>query len=103
MSSFKLTDAAEGAVPIWPVRAADLEHWRAGAKDDQNARRLAFRAVVALQDDELTPVLEEIYAAHEGDRWSLREFYWTIRPLKGPKVLKLRKRIRDEVGMNSLR
>jgi hypothetical protein len=33
----------------------------------------------------------------------LREFYWTIRDMSDPNVIKLRKQIRDEVGMDHLR
>ena len=33
----------------------------------------------------------------------MKEFYWTIRFMTGPEVLKLRKEIRDQVGMAALR
>ena len=33
----------------------------------------------------------------------LREFYWTIRNIKGERILALRKKIRDEAGMDRLR
>jgi hypothetical protein len=50
------------------------------------------------------PVLEEIYEflRKEYDTDAVREFYWTIRTMTGPEVLALRKRIRSEVGMDSL-
>jgi leucyl aminopeptidase len=38
-----LTDAAEGAVPIWPVRAADFDDWRAGQPDTVSAWVAASR------------------------------------------------------------
>ena len=31
-----------------------------------------------------------------------QDFYWTIRGIKGPNVLKLRKQMRDELGMAEL-
>lgn len=34
--------------------------------------------------------------------YGLREFHWAIRAMSGDRVLKLRKRIRDEVGMENL-
>ncbi len=49
------------------------------------------------------PLLREIYAKVREDRLNLREFYWTIRVMSGPEILKLRKEIRDEHGMSSLR
>jgi hypothetical protein len=30
------------------------------------------------------------------------EFYWTIRIMTGPEILKFRKQIRDEIGMGQL-
>ena len=41
-----------------------------------------------------------VLAAHEDE---LPEFYWTIRVMEGPNALRLRKRIRQEVGMDRLR
>ncbi len=76
--------------------------WRSAHNDD-TWTRLVYRAVVALKDDARTPLLDEIYKGYGKDTWRLREFYWTIRSMKGPQVLALRKRIRDEVGMDSLR
>ena len=33
----------------------------------------------------------------------MSDFYWTIRIMSGPEILKFRKQIRDEVGMENLR
>jgi len=60
-----------------------------------------YSAIAALDDDRQTPILLEInkkLAEHEK-----RRFYWTIRSMHGPEVVKLRKHIRDEVGMDNLR
>jgi HEAT repeat protein len=64
---------------------------------------LVYRAITKLDDDSQTPVLEEIYKSFGQQKWLAREFYWTIRAMHGPNILKLRKRIRDEVGMDQLR
>lgn len=78
--------------------------WWRGRRDDDTWRRLAYRAVAVVGDDNLTPVLDEIYATYDKSRgYEIRDFYWTIRVMKGEQVLKLRKRIRDEVGMENLR
>ena len=64
---------------------------------------LVYRAISRLDDDSQTPVLEEIYKSFGQQKWLARQFYWTIRAMHGPNILKLRKRIRDEVGMDQLR
>jgi HEAT repeat protein/thiol-disulfide isomerase/thioredoxin len=78
-----------------------LRYWR-GAKSEA-VDRLVFRAIAALDSAEHVPVLREIYAKVGQDRSDLREFYWTIRVMSGPEVLKLRKEIRDAHGMDRLR
>jgi HEAT repeat protein len=79
-----------------------LAHWRSNPADHE-WRRLAYRAITALGDENLTPVLEEVYNSM-GDQkaYSAREFYWTIRDLKGEKITQLRKRVRDDVGAQQL-
>jgi hypothetical protein len=79
-----------------------VAYWNENPKD-QSVKRLVYRAVAAMNDDELTPIVERVYNTYDKDDYSLREFYWTIRVMSGEKVLKLRKRIRDEVGMDHLR
>ena len=37
------------------------------------------------------------------DSLDLKDFYWTIRGMKGPEILEFRKRIRDEIGLQNLR
>jgi len=55
-------------------------------------------------DDGPTSVLTEIYRTFEKNQtWEISPFYWTIRSMHGPQVLKVRKQIRDEVGMEQLR
>ncbi len=78
--------------------------WRKEGLTDDPWMRLVYRAVTRINDDKNTKILEEIYKAVGRDRtWELREFYWTIRSMTGENILKLRKKIRDEVGMDNLR
>ena len=63
-------------------------------------------AISALDDPAKVPVLEEIYkklSANRNAAYYMKTFYWTIRSMHGAEVLKLRKKIRDEVGMDNLR
>lgn len=60
-----------------------------------------YRAIAALDDESRVPILAEIY--RQLSEWEMRDFYWTIRTMHGRAVLKLRKQIRDEVGMENLR
>lgn len=77
--------------------------WRDGG--GQTERTFLVDAVVSLGDDSLTATLEEVYGSfdREESEYEVGSFYWKIRALQGPKVLALRKRIRDEVGMDTLR
>jgi HEAT repeat protein len=74
--------------------------WRAH-KESDNWTHSLYRAIAALDDDQNTPLLVEINK--QLSTWDKRQFYWTIRSMHGPAILKLRKQIRDEVGMENLR
>ena len=77
-----------------------LRYWRQHDKDSNEWKRHVYRAIAALDDPKYVPVLREIYAAlHE---YEMSEFYWTIRIMSGPEILKLRKQIREEVGTSQL-
>jgi hypothetical protein len=81
-----------------------VKHWKESNQRDGDWRRLVYRAVAALDDDSLVPVLDDVYQSFGTDgRYYVREFYWTVRGMKGPNILKLRKKVRDEVGMDQLR
>ncbi|MEP0841652.1 MAG: hypothetical protein HRF43_02945, partial [Phycisphaerae bacterium] len=86
-----LLGGAEGLKPL-------VEYWRSQAGGDERWSRLVYRAIVALNDDAQTPLLEEIYAGMAGHEYQLREFYWTLRSMKGENVLKLRERVRVELN-----
>jgi len=79
------------------------EAWRRSG--GYTERELLIKAITGLSADSYTPVLEEIYESMDKaeDLWDIRTFYWSIRPMAGPKVLALRKRVRDEVGAQILR
>jgi HEAT repeat protein len=74
--------------------------WRGKSKTGEWHQPL-YRAIATLDDDSRTPLLAEIYKTLRD--WDRREFYWTIRSMNGPQVLKLRKQIRDDVGMDNLK
>jgi hypothetical protein len=84
-----------------------IARWReAGSSNGNNETwdRLVYRAIAGVDDPRFVPVLAEIYTAtREHDPHTLRDFYWTIRSMHGPEILALRKRMRDEVGMDNLR
>ena len=66
--------------------------------------QLLYRAIATANDASRVPVLEEVFdAMMKGNNYQVRDFYWTIRTMTGPAVLKLRKRVRDEYGMSRLR
>ena len=80
-----------------------LGAWKQRRKNDVTIDRLVYRAVAELDDETLTPILAAIYEELKDNHSEIKEFYWTIRSLSGPEILKLRKRIRDDVGMDQLR
>jgi HEAT repeat protein/thioredoxin-like negative regulator of GroEL len=81
-----------------------LSYYQKNANDHDFICRLVYRAITALDDDDLTPVLNDIYKTlAKSGSYELREFYWTIRSMTGDKCVALRKHIRDEVGMEALR
>jgi len=90
-----LLGAPEGLPPL-------LRYWREHKKErGDDTDRYLYRAIAALDDSAHVPVLQQIY--HRLGEYEVSEFYWTIRIMSGPEILKLRKQIRDEVGMDRLR
>ena len=77
-----------------------LRYAQQQGKSDSRLQRLAYRAIAALDDSNQVPLLRKIYAGL--GQYEVSEFYWTIRIMTGPEILKFRKQIRDEVGMNQL-
>ena len=80
-----------------------LASWEVQKNDRWNkTTELLYRAIATLDDDSQTPVLEQIYKRFGKNNYYIRGFYWTIRVMHGPNILKLRKTIRDEIGMPQL-
>lgn len=63
---------------------------------------LYLLAVAMRNDDSDVTVLEEIYEKVSDENYRSKEFYWKIRIMTGSRALKLRKRIRDDHGMDNL-
>jgi hypothetical protein len=81
-----------------------VRYWRDHARTDDTWMRLVYRAIAALEDDGKVSILEEIYGLlRREEQANLRDFYWTIRPMEGPNALRLRKQMRNDVGMENLR
>lgn len=83
-----------------------IARWRKARQshDDEQWEKLVIEAVAASDEPRYVPLIEEIYRAMLGQRdYEVRGLYWTIRSMHGPEILKLRKKIRDEVGMDQLR
>jgi HEAT repeat protein len=93
-----LQGEAAGLAPL-------LRYWREkGGPQDEGWTKAVYRAIAALGDDSRVPILEEIYRHYEEhNAYGLRDFYWTIRIMDTPGALKLRKQMRDEIGMSNLR
>jgi len=94
-----LLDEPEGMEPL-------LAYWREMKPgwDQEQFAPLVYRSIAYLNSEEHVPILTEIHERYaKDDSWFAREFYWTIRIMTGPEVLKLRKRIRADVGMSNLR
>ena len=77
-----------------------LKYWKAQPKKSGEWHRLVYRAIAVLDDPKYLPVLREIYS--NLDEYEVREFYWTVRIMTGPDILKFRKQIRDEQGISKL-
>jgi hypothetical protein len=78
-----------------------VDAWRTRHPHEDDWIKLVYRAISAADDAHYVPVLKEIYVTL--DEYRLSEFYWTIRSMTGPEVLKLRKQMRSEHGASVLR
>lgn len=95
-----LSDNPDGFSPL-------IRYWTEHVREESLWTNLVFRAIAYSNDSSYVPLLETIYKKHieknSYSRNNVNEFYWTIRIMSGPEILALRKRIRDEVGMDQLR
>ena len=79
-----------------------LRHYQASnKKEDLQLARLVYRALAVLDDPKYIGVLKEI-AGNLSDN-EIREFYWTIRIMSGPEILRFRKELREKHGPDALR
>ena len=94
-----LLDESEDLAPL-------IDYWRKHARNDEPWTRLVYRAIAYLDDSSRFATLESIYdddISKKQYHSNQSDFYWTIRIMTGPRILALRKRIRDEVGIDRLR
>jgi hypothetical protein len=70
-----------------------LRYWHKKGKENASLSRLVYRAVAVLDDPKYLPVLRQIYGMTPEPE--SKDFYWTIRIMSGPEILKFRKEIRD--------
>ncbi len=93
-----LLEREEGLPPL-------LAYWERGSRNDHRLTQLVYRAVALLDDQDRVPLLSAIYERMRKDNATqdIRDFYWTMRGMTGPDALALRKRVRDDVGMENLR
>jgi hypothetical protein len=71
-----------------------LRYWRQQQKTGGgDVNKLVYRAIAIGDDSKYIPILREIFA--KLDKSDLYEFYWTIRIMSGPEILKFRKQVRE--------
>jgi HEAT repeat protein/thiol-disulfide isomerase/thioredoxin len=73
-----------------------LRYVRREAKQDSRWKQLAVQAIAATDDSTQLAFLKEVYGGLE--QYEVGRFYWTIRIMTGPEMLKFRKQIRDDHG-----
>jgi hypothetical protein len=83
-----------------------VDYWKGQSRQDEHWTKLVYQSITVLDDSSYVPVLTEIYQHMAGqerfDERDVATFYWTIRLMTGADILPLRKRIRDEVGLEIL-
>jgi hypothetical protein len=81
-------------------------YWRESPRSEW--MKLLAMAIASLEDDANVHILEEIYQQMNPEfeigrhNSEIRSLYWIIRPMEGPNALRLRKRMRAEVGMQTI-
>jgi thiol-disulfide isomerase/thioredoxin len=81
---------------------ANLRAWSLQLKNDAGVDRLLYQTISLLNEVKFVGELERIYEGHKEDITFCSSMYWSIRLMKGPEILKLRKRMRDELGVQNL-
>jgi hypothetical protein len=77
-----------------------IEYWREQNRDNRNVRKLVYRAIAKQDAAEHIDILREI--KEQIQEYEISDFYWTIRIMSGDDILRFRKEIRDQYGMNRL-
>lgn len=77
-----------------------VDYWRETGRQNSSIGRFVYRAAAVLDDPKYVPVLREVYGQMQD--YQVSEFYWTIRIMSGPEILKFRKEIREKHGMSQL-
>jgi hypothetical protein len=77
-----------------------LAHWRKQRGNTDEWNKLVYQAIAVTDQPKYLPVLQDIY--HKLSQYEVSEFYWTIRIMSGPEILRFRKQIRDDVGAEKL-
>jgi len=79
-----------------------IDYWT-DEDDEEDISKLVYEAIATTNNDELIPLVGKIFDKHGADSTRFAaHLYWTIRVMDGQRALALRKRIRDEIGMNRL-
>ena len=77
-----------------------LRYWREHPEERSDIEKPVYRAIAALNDATKIGVLKEIYGRLR--EYEVSDFYWTIRVMTGPEILRVRTQIREDVGMERL-
>jgi hypothetical protein len=73
-----------------------LVAWQNGEGADDALAVLLCRVIAVVDSESYVPILERIYALKREDKSSAQTLYWTIRDMKTPGAVKLRKRMRGD-------
>ena len=76
-----------------------LRYWREHGRESEDWNRLVVRAIAVVDDPQYIGVLRQIY--DKLDDSDKGEFYWTIRIMSGPDILRFRKEIRDRTDLSN--
>lgn len=80
------------------------DYWLKNRESNDIWTKMTYEAIAASDDPQYVPVLQDIFRRlQKSEPYLIRDFYWSVRTMHGSEILKLRKQIRDEVGMDNLR
>ena len=76
-----------------------VRYWRENGEKQSELDRLVYQAIAVIDDPKYIGVLREIYDGLQ--QYDVGEFYWTIRIMSGPEILKFRKEVRDHMDTSN--